>query len=116
MSIIERMRTVATKIRTKPTLLSDVIPLINQAADRIAELEQQLEAARKDDKHLRKLLFLKSTSSSNSYCDDGEMQCSSLPFIDFKREPVADIELKLISKAMSSFADAIAASRAKEKP
>lgn len=44
----ERLRSIAASIRTKPTPLSDFIPLLNQSADHIDKLEAEVERLRKD--------------------------------------------------------------------
>lgn len=44
----ERLRSVAVSIRTKPTPLSDFIPLLTQTADHIDKLEAENELLRKD--------------------------------------------------------------------
>jgi hypothetical protein len=47
---------------------------------------------------LRRLLWI-AHSHGIGYGDDGEMQdCSRIPFIDFKRNTVADIETKILMR------------------
>lgn len=47
-TVQEKLRGVASTIRTKPTPLSDFIPLLNQTADHIDKLEAEVERLRKD--------------------------------------------------------------------
>lgn len=69
----------------------------------IATLRRKVESLEKRNEHLqeelrrfRKLAAFGHCGLSEMYCDDGELQDNTmLPFIDWKRDPSADILEKL---------------------
>lgn len=59
-----------------------------------------------DERRLRRMLAMR-TGISHMYADDGEMQGEEHGIsIDFMREPVADIEAKLVSINLARFLSA----------
>lgn len=55
-----------------------------------------------NEQKLREMLFY-SHGCTGKYGDDGEMQCNRTPMIDFKRDPVEEIERKLTVHGMQAF-------------
>lgn len=57
--IQERLRDACFKLRTTPVLLADLIPLLQQAADKIDQLEDKL------DNTYREMSFMEYTRNDN---------------------------------------------------
>ena len=63
-------------------------------------LTDEIERLKFDNRKLRYLLARQHDSAKHMiYGDDGELQCSGC-WIDFRRDPVADIERKLYEAGM----------------
>ena len=77
----ERLRSVAASIRTKPTPLSDFIPLMTKTADHIDKLEAELEQIRKDAERYRWLAkYLVSDDDSH---DDALVAATTVAGLDY---------------------------------
>ena len=72
-------------------------------------LTDEIERLKSDNRKLRYLLARQHDSAKHMlYGDDGELQCS-VCWIDFRRDPVVDIERKLYEAGMRELQRMIAA-------